>query len=97
VELVPGVELIKTNGHAPGHMSVLVRLKNTGPVLLAIDAVYTQENLERDNWMGYMDPAASLESAHRLQAIAKREGAVLITGHDPAQWAGLKLAPAYYD
>jgi N-acyl homoserine lactone hydrolase len=97
VELVPGVELIKTNGHAPGHMSVLVRLKNTGPVLLAIDAVYTQENLEMENWMGYMDPAASLESANRLRAIAKREGAMLITGHDPAQWAGLKLAPAYYD
>jgi N-acyl homoserine lactone hydrolase len=97
VELVPGVELIKTNGHAPGHMSVLVRLPKTGPVLLAIDAIYTQENMETDNWSGYMDPAAALESAHRLAEIAEREGAMLITGHDPAQWAKLKLAPAYYD
>jgi N-acyl homoserine lactone hydrolase len=97
MELAPGVELIKTNGHAPGHMSVLVRLPNTGPVLLAIDAVYTQENLETDNWSGYMDPEAALESAHRLKAIAEREGAMLITGHDPAQWAGLTMAPAYYD
>lgn len=97
MELVPGVELLKTSGHAPGHMSVLVRLPNTGPVLLAIDAIYTLENLATDNWSGYMDPAAALESAHRLADIAEREGAMLITGHDPGQWAQLKMAPAYYD
>ena len=97
MELVPGVELLKTNGHTPGHMSVLVRLPKTGPVMLAIDAIYTMENLETDNWSGYMDPAASLESAHRVADIAKREGAMLITGHDPEQWAQLKMAPSYYD
>ncbi|MGD8601440.1 MAG: N-acyl homoserine lactonase family protein, partial [Gemmatimonadota bacterium] len=37
--LVPGVELIETSGHVPGHQSVLARLPETGPVLLAIDAV----------------------------------------------------------
>src|ERR671937_840040 len=38
-ELLPGIELIETSGHVPGHQSVLVRLPETGPVLLAIDAV----------------------------------------------------------
>src|SRR5262249_7415711 len=37
--LVPGIELIETSGHVPGHQSVLVRLPKTGPVLLAIDAI----------------------------------------------------------
>src|SRR5262245_60497479 len=37
--LLPGIELIETSGHVPGHQSVLVRLRQTGPVLLAIDAV----------------------------------------------------------
>jgi N-acyl homoserine lactone hydrolase len=37
--LVPGVELIETSGHVPGHQAVLVRLPETGPVLLAIDAI----------------------------------------------------------
>ena len=37
--LVPGIELIDTSGHVPGHQSVLVRLPETGPVLLAIDAI----------------------------------------------------------
>ena len=38
-ELLPGVTLIETSGHAPGHQSVLVRLPKTGAVLLVIDAV----------------------------------------------------------
>src|SRR6266498_5722649 len=41
-ELLPGLLLIETSGHAPGHQSVLVRLPQTGPVLLAIDAVVLQ-------------------------------------------------------
>src|SRR5262249_28256790 len=39
MQLLPGVELIETSGHALGHQSVLVRLPKMGPVLLAIDAV----------------------------------------------------------
>jgi len=38
-ELLPGLELIETSGHVPGHQSVLVRLPKTGAVLLTIDAV----------------------------------------------------------
>jgi N-acyl homoserine lactone hydrolase len=97
VEIVPGVTLLSTPGHVPGHMSVLVRLPNTGPIILAIDAIYTVENLAADNWAGYHDPEEAQRSAHRLKALAEREGALLITGHDPRQWAGLRLAPDYYD
>ena len=38
-ELLPGLELIETSGHVPGHQSVLVRLPKTGAILLPIDAV----------------------------------------------------------
>src|SRR5256886_12706133 len=38
-ELLPGLTLIETGGHAPGHQSVLVRLPQTGMILLAINAV----------------------------------------------------------
>ena len=37
--LLPGITLIESSGHAPGHQSVLVQLPETGPVLLAIDAI----------------------------------------------------------
>lgn len=96
-ELVPGVELLESSGHVPGHMSVLVRLPKSGNKLLTIDAVYVQENLDTDNWSGQGDPETARVSAHRLAAIADRERATMIYGHDPAQWAGLRLSPGYYE
>ena len=38
-ELLPGLRLIATSGHAPGHQSVLIDLPRTGRILLTIDAV----------------------------------------------------------
>lgn len=86
-EIAPGVELLQTDGHATGHMSLLVRLPNSGPVLLAIDAISTRENLETGNWGTADDPEQAAASAARLAALAESEGALLLTGHDPDQWA----------
>ena len=97
VELAPGVELLESSGHVPGHMSVLGRLPKSGTLLFAIDAVYVQENLDTDNWSGQRDPEIARASARRLTAIAAEENATMIFGHDPAQWAGLRLAPACYE
>src|SRR5260370_9297977 len=51
-ELSPGITLFETSGHAPGHQSVLVQLPQTGPVLLAIDAVMIQRTfaVDRKAW-----------------------------------------------
>src|SRR5205085_6999719 len=51
-ELLPGLTLIETSGHAPGHQSVLVRLPQTGMILLAIDAVMMQRHftMNRKAW-----------------------------------------------
>ena len=38
------VTTIFTPGHSPGHQSFLVRLPNTGPVLLTVDAAYTLDH-----------------------------------------------------
>jgi N-acyl homoserine lactone hydrolase len=97
MELAPGVELIESSGHVPGHMSVVVRLPKTGTVVLAIDAVYTRDNLAKDNFEGQVDPVRGKASAHKLADIAKRENGLLITGHDPWAWAELKLAPYAYE
>jgi N-acyl homoserine lactone hydrolase len=96
-DIAPGVRLLETSGHVPGHQSVLVRLPKTGSVILAIDAIYTPENVETDNWGVYTDPDRARASARRLVELASAEGALLIYGHDPAQWATLRKAPAYYD
>jgi N-acyl homoserine lactone hydrolase len=96
VDIAPGVTLLKTPGHVPGHLSLLVDLPDTGKMLIGIDAIYVQDNLDRDNWGAYADQDAARATAQRLQAIAEREHAVLLSGHDPKQWETLKKAPEYY-
>ena len=66
-------------------------------MVLAIDAIATRENLERDNWAAHVDPQRGRASARKLAAIVERERAVLITGHDAAEWAQLKHEPDYYE
>lgn len=99
-ELVPGVELIESSGHVPGHQAVLVRLPETGPVLLAIDAIPRMDQRDAETraiGTADMDEAAVRASTRKLMDRAAREGVTLIIhGHDPEQWKTLKKAPDYY-
>lgn len=99
--LVPGVELIETSGHVPGHQSVLVRLPKTGPVLLAIDALPHSSMTHAETRLVMpidMDEGSTRDSTRKLQVLARREGVALtIYGHDAEQWASLKQAPEFYN
>lgn len=96
-ELAPGVELLATSGHSPGHMSVMVTLPVTGKVLIAIDAIYLPASLERDNFKASWNEELARASGHRVAKLAEEERAWLMFGHDPAQWAEVKKAPEYYE
>jgi N-acyl homoserine lactone hydrolase len=100
-EIAPGVEVIESSGHVPGHQSVLVRLPKTGPVLLAIDAITTTNHRDPDTRAigPYdMDEAGVRASTRKLMDRAAQEGASLIIhGHDADQWATLKKVPDYYE
>jgi len=99
-ELLPGLTLIETSGHVPGHQSVLVRLPHTGPVLLAIDAVNAAAQFVSDPQPGPFDVDAERvkTSVRKLLALADHEHAALVVfGHDGAQWQTLKKSPDYYD
>jgi N-acyl homoserine lactone hydrolase len=99
VELLPGLILLETGGHAPGHQSVLVRLPQTGPVLLTIDAV-PLERLFRPNRRATPadDNAEQLRTSTRklLDLVAQEHVALVIFGHDGEQWQTLKKVPAFY-
>jgi N-acyl homoserine lactone hydrolase len=98
-QLIPGLELIETSGHVPGHQSVLVRLPETGPVLLTIDAVPVQRAFtpERAAGPGDMDEEMLRVSTRKLLALRQREQVQLtIFGHDGDQWRTLKKAPDFY-
>ncbi|GAA2637487.1 N-acyl homoserine lactonase family protein [Dactylosporangium fulvum] len=98
-ELVPGIELIESGGHVPGHQSVLVRLPRTGPVLLAIDAIpngLALDPQQRPVFPLDLDAEAVRDSTGKLVKIAQREGALIVRGHDPQQWRQLITSPYSY-
>lgn len=89
-----GLTLIPSPGHTPGHLSALLDLPRTGPVLLAVDAI-NRASEPAEGFPDAEDPATARASADRLLSLAP--GALLIYGHDPAQWGELRKAPAFYD
>jgi N-acyl homoserine lactone hydrolase len=100
--LLPGIELIESSGHVPGHQSVLVHLPKSGSVLLAIDAVQTGEKFdaERREIKPHidMDERGVRASTRKLADIASREHVGLtIFGHDAEQWQTLRKSPEFYD
>jgi N-acyl homoserine lactone hydrolase len=84
--LAPGVETIRTDGHARGHQSLLIET-NDGALLLAIDALMDRPSLGAGTFPGfYWEDQLTWSSARsRLLDIAEQRQATLIFGHDPAQ------------
>ncbi|MEI7444662.1 MAG: N-acyl homoserine lactonase family protein [Burkholderiales bacterium] len=89
------VIILRTPGHTPGHSMLLVRLKETGPVLLSGDAVHFRENYEGDGVPGFnFDRAQTLASIQRIRQIEKNLKATLIIQHDPRDIGKLPAFPA---
>lgn len=98
--LLPGVQLLDTDGHAPGHQSLLVTLPQTGKVLLTIDAVPRRVvfSRERTDFAIDEDKDAAAASTVRLVEIAESEQpALVVFGHDGPQWRTLRVLPDYYE
>ncbi len=99
-ELMPGLTLVETSGHATGHQSVLVRLPHTGSVLLAIDAVVLQRLFTPDRraWPDDENEEQLRASTRKLlDLVAREDVAMVVFGHDGQQWQMLKKAPLYYE
>ena len=99
-ELLPGLELIETSGHVPGHQSVLVRLPKTGSILLTIDAVPFGAGFTRDAQGDGSNPDAEATRPSRVKLLDRVEQehiGLVIFGHDQKQWDTLKKAPEFYE
>jgi glyoxylase-like metal-dependent hydrolase (beta-lactamase superfamily II) len=96
-ELAPGLTVLRTDGHTPGHQSLLVELPDTGPVILAGDCCYWQEHLERERVPGVVwNPTLALHAIKRLKTLARLTGARVFPGHDPEFWRTVKPSPDPY-
>jgi len=94
------VVIVATPGHTPGHQSLLVNLRNTGPVVLSGDLYhYPAERTLKD-----FTPFAALGNAEmevaskaKMEALLKEKKATLWIQHDILAYAQLKKSPAFYD
>ena len=92
------VTLLATPGHTPGHQSLLLKLPNTGAIVLSGDAVHVKSKWDiRRVPSGNTDKDKTLASMQRIADILAKENAQLWINHDKAQRDTLKMAPAYYD
>ena len=89
------VVMFRTPGHTPGHSSLLVRLKDKGPVILVGDAVHMHENYEHEGVPGFnYDRAQTIASIQRIKQMQKNLKATVIIQHDPRDLGKLPAFPA---
>ncbi|HMK83056.1 MAG TPA: N-acyl homoserine lactonase family protein [Candidatus Bathyarchaeia archaeon] len=81
-DLKPGVKIIPTPGHTEGHQSVVVKLEETGTLVLAGDAIYLRENLEGPVLPGlYVDAKRFARSMSCLQHIVDLAHGCMLLSH----------------
>ena len=88
------VVLLPTYGHTPGHQSLLVRAGKGAQIVCASDACYTRENMDRDVLPSILWNAATMRESLAALRTLRHRGALVLYGHDPAQWEALPRAPA---
>jgi N-acyl homoserine lactone hydrolase len=85
-EVLPGVVLLPTPGHTPGHQSVLIE-SGEGRIVIAGQAAYSAEEYARANGAGDAEGAWSqelyLKSLSHLRGLEPRE---VYFSHDTAVW-----------
>ena len=92
------VKILRAPGHTEGHQVLLVRLVNSGPVILSGDLYHTRENRRYQRVPTFNSSRAeSLASMNRIETLATNLGARIIVQHDPQEFATLPSAPAYLD
>ena len=89
------VIMLRTPGHTPGHHSLLVKLPQTGNVIITGDAVHFHENYDTDGVPSFnFDRAQTVASIERIKKIAAALKATIIIQHDARDVEKLPAFPA---
>jgi N-acyl homoserine lactone hydrolase len=85
-------------GHTPGHQMLLLRLKNTGPVLLSGDLYHFPQERALNRFPVFeFDKEHTRRSRVEIDDFLKSTGASLWIQHDFVANSKLRKAPAFYD
>lgn len=95
--ILPGISVVRTPGHTPGHQSIVVRLASGSSYIFPGDTILLEENLtlkipSSNTW----NSQQTAESIYRLEHLSHLLGAEIIPSHDIARWEQLKKSPEAY-
>jgi N-acyl homoserine lactone hydrolase len=91
------VVVLATPGHTEGHCSLLVRLKNTGPVILSGDLYHYAEERNLNRMPEEEKTAGTVESRQKIEELLRRDSAQLWIGHSMEFFRTVRKSPAWYD
>ncbi len=91
------VIVLATPGHTEGHCSLLVRLKNTGPVVLTGDLYHYAEERDLKRMPEQEKTTGTVESRRRVEELVQRTHAQLWIGHSMEFFRTVRKSPAWYD
>ena len=85
-------------GHTPGHQVLFLRLKQSGPILLAGDLYHLPQEINMHRFPSFeFNKEQSAVSRAKVEAFVKQTGARLWIEHDLATFNLLKTAPGFYE
>ena len=89
------VIVLRTPGHTPGHQALLVKLPQTGAVILSGDAMHFRENYDAFGVPAFnYDRAETVASMERIKKMADNLKAKVIIQHDARDVEKLPVFPA---
>jgi glyoxylase-like metal-dependent hydrolase (beta-lactamase superfamily II) len=84
-------------GHTPGSIVLVVKLKNTGNVILAGDLWHYMEELKLHKITDREAKTEAPQSRAKIEKLAGELNAQIWIAHNMDLWRKLKHSPAYYD
>jgi len=85
-------------GHTPGHQVLFVKLKESGPILLAGDLYHLPQEITMHRFTSFeFDKDQTAASRQKIEEFLKQSGARLWIEHDLVTFTLLKKSPAYYE
>ena len=94
------VDIHRTVSHTPGSQMVVVRLPKTGTAVLTSDAVYLQENLDKNilpSIGSVYNPPGMLDAYAWVRTMRDWKAPTSFMAHDPDTFKAKKHSPEFYE
>jgi N-acyl homoserine lactone hydrolase len=92
------VVIMYAPGHTPGHQILFLKLKESGPILIAGDLYHLPQEITMHRFPTFeFDKEQSAVSRAKVDAFLKQSGARLWIEHDLPTFETLKKSPAFYE